>query len=333
MGFLSGAAGGQSGFQAKAATGDATFTDQKLQPFIQQTQGDYAKQLQMSNDIYGQQGSLAQQLQAQANGQGPNIAQLQLQQATNRNIAQGAGQIGSIRGINPALAARLIEQNTAAQSQQAAGQSGLMRAQQQLAAQQNLAGVYGQQAGEALGGGQLAGQLYGTAQGAQTAQNQQIVDAKSAADKVNAETALANAKASQSAGGGLLSGLASVAGTAFGGPLGGAIAGAGMKALSGGAGGQAHGGKIHGQALKPGDHPENDIVPAMLSPGEIVVPRSITQAEDAPEKAAEFIRALQKHKDSEKGPKGYSKVLDAKRKMKEAMEHMKKAHESMKDIK
>ncbi|MFN6139460.1 MAG: hypothetical protein ACK480_13310, partial [Planctomycetota bacterium] len=43
--------------------------------------------------------------------------------------------------------------------------------------------------------------------------------------------------------------------------------------------------------LKEGDHPENDIVPAMLSPGEIVIPRS--KAKD-PKAAAKFAEAIAK---------------------------------------
>lgn len=58
--------------------------------------------------------------------------------------------------------------------------------------------------------------------------------------------------------------------------------------------GAAKGGRIPGRPLVKGDHPTNDIVPALLSPGEIVIPRSIAQAADAPEKAAAFVRALQK---------------------------------------
>jgi hypothetical protein len=63
--------------------------------------------------------------------------------------------------------------------------------------------------------------------------------------------------------------------------------------------GRAKGGRINGRSLVPGDHPANDVVPAMLSPGEIVLPRSIAQAEDAPEKAASFVRAL---RDAESKP-------------------------------
>lgn len=49
------------------------------------------------------------------------------------------------------------------------------------------------------------------------------------------------------------------------------------------------GGKIPGQAPMAGDNLKNDIVPAMLSPGEIVIPRS--HAMD-PNKAAAFARAI-----------------------------------------
>jgi len=46
---------------------------------------------------------------------------------------------------------------------------------------------------------------------------------------------------------------------------------------------------VPGKAKAKGDSTKNDTVPAMLSPGEIVLPRSVTQAKDAPEKAAKFV--------------------------------------------
>ena len=39
------------------------------------------------------------------------------------------------------------------------------------------------------------------------------------------------------------------------------------------------GGVVPGQAKHPGDHPENDTVPTMLSPGEVVLPRSAVQGD------------------------------------------------------
>ncbi len=57
------------------------------------------------------------------------------------------------------------------------------------------------------------------------------------------------------------------------------------------------GGPVDGDARAAGDSLKNDTVPAMLSPGEIVIPRSITQDDDAAEKAKMFVEAIQrKHK-------------------------------------
>lgn len=65
------------------------------------------------------------------------------------------------------------------------------------------------------------------------------------------------------------------------------------------------GGKVPGKAKKSGDHPANDTVHAMLSPGEIVIPRSLV---DDPERAKKFIEQI-------KGRKSYGDVLKAKKKV------------------
>jgi hypothetical protein len=52
------------------------------------------------------------------------------------------------------------------------------------------------------------------------------------------------------------------------------------------------GGMLPGRAVVQGDSPKNDTVPIMGSPGEIMLPRHITQGEDAPEKAKQFVAAL-----------------------------------------
>lgn len=51
----------------------------------------------------------------------------------------------------------------------------------------------------------------------------------------------------------------------------------------------AVGGEVPGDPDMPGDHQSNDDVPAWLSPKEIVLPNSVTQSENAPEKAAQFV--------------------------------------------
>jgi hypothetical protein len=52
------------------------------------------------------------------------------------------------------------------------------------------------------------------------------------------------------------------------------------------------GGSVPGKAKVKGDDIRNDTVHAMLSPGEIVIPRSIVNSKDAPKKAAQFVQAI-----------------------------------------
>ena len=56
------------------------------------------------------------------------------------------------------------------------------------------------------------------------------------------------------------------------------------------------GGVVPGQAKHPGDHPENDTVPTMLSPGEVVIPRSMTQdhGSDAIDSLLKAMSSMQK---------------------------------------
>lgn len=49
------------------------------------------------------------------------------------------------------------------------------------------------------------------------------------------------------------------------------------------------GGHVPGKAPVPGDSYQNDTVDAKLSPGEVVLPRSVTQSPNAPQKAAQFM--------------------------------------------
>ncbi len=51
----------------------------------------------------------------------------------------------------------------------------------------------------------------------------------------------------------------------------------------------AGGGMVPGTAPMPGNSPQNDTVPANLSPGEVVLPRTVTQAPNAPQQAKEFM--------------------------------------------
>lgn len=54
----------------------------------------------------------------------------------------------------------------------------------------------------------------------------------------------------------------------------------------------ARGGAVPGKANVPGNSLKNDVVPAALSPGEIVLPRSVTEGPNAAEHAKEFVENL-----------------------------------------
>lgn len=68
------------------------------------------------------------------------------------------------------------------------------------------------------------------------------------------------------------------------------------------------GGPVPGQAPYAGDTTKNDVVPAMLSPGEVVLPRSVVQGPNMEAKVVEFMRHL---KGKSKG--GYGDVIAARK--------------------
>lgn len=120
-----------------------------------------------------QNGAVAQQqligqLQNQAAGRGPDVAQQELSQATQQSQAQQAALATTLGGRNPAMAQRQAQINDANTQQAAAGQAALTRVQEQQAAQTQLAGVAGTVQGQNLGEATLAS---GVAQGNTAAQN------------------------------------------------------------------------------------------------------------------------------------------------------------------
>jgi hypothetical protein len=80
----------------------------------------------------------------------------------------------------------------------------------------------------------------------------------------------------------------------------GAGAGADMAAAmaKGGAISMKIGGHVPGKAKHKGDTLKNDTVPAVLSPGEIVLPRSVVNAKNPGAAAAKFVEAIKKRKGS-----------------------------------
>lgn len=275
--------------------------------------------------IYGQQNQLAGMLSGVANGTGPNPGQIMLNQATNQNAQNAAGAIASTKGINPALAARLINQNATNTNQVAAGQGALMQANQSLGAMGHLGNLYGQMGNQQIGNIQAAGGVLNQTQA------------------INSDVAKNNAAANANMYGGLMSGAGTAAAAFL--AKGGMVENVGKEQYShaipmkktgpssfacrymaeGGAvepesdddsedssegkkSGKSiadnhqsfiptptpglpmsRGGQVPGHAPVPGNSYANDQVPTMLSPEEIVIPRSITMGPDAPRRAALFV--------------------------------------------
>lgn len=100
--------------------------------------------IQNQSDVYAQ-------LQGIASGQGPNPAQAQYYKNVQDLAAQQAGAISSIKGISPALAARMISQQGSAALQNAAAQGASTLAQQQLGAIGAAGNMATTQAGQQIG--------------------------------------------------------------------------------------------------------------------------------------------------------------------------------------
>jgi len=247
-----------------------------------------------SKEVGAEQAQLAEALRAQAEGRAPSLAAMQYAQALEQSQAAAASQIASARGLSPAQAQRLMLTQQAGARAGAAAQSAQLRLQEQMAAQAALGNLLGQRRQQELLGGQLAAGLYGTAGGLGT---QQAL-AQAQLDQRTNELLKAAADAERAGNAQLASAIL------------GAVAAGGQIAVS--AAKKAHGGdikarEIPGKAKFKGDTRSNDTVPALLSPGEIVLPRSIAQAEDAPDKAKQFVSAIKKQK--RPSPKAFAGAL------------------------
>lgn len=111
----------------------------------------------------------------------------------------------------------------------------------------------------------------------------------SGADRNNQANIKEQQRRSQNAGIGTAIGTAGGFATGTG-PIG-AMAGG---AMGGALGGMFYeGGQVPGQAQVPGDHPANDTVPALVSPGEVILPRTVAEqipGEDPVEAIAKMLK-------------------------------------------
>lgn len=327
IGGLMGAGGKGAGFEAQKADIQQGVTPEQVAAANAQAASGVNQQqafvnalgqqggLQNQQAVFGQQQGLANQLQGLANGTGPNPAQNMLNQATGANVAQQAALMGGQRGVgaNAGMMARQIGQQGAGIQQQAAGQAATMGANQQIAGMnslQNQQGMMGNMANQQVGQQQTGLNAFNQfAQGNQANNLGAVANQNTANVQMQSNMNTTNEDMQkQQAGKGnqMLGGLMGAAGTVFGGPLGGMVASQLGNSIGGGKayggmidGPQSYhgkymmqGGAVPGKASTPGDSFKNDKVKTNLSPGEIVVPRSITMGANPEANAAKFVAAV-----------------------------------------
>jgi hypothetical protein len=216
--------------------------------------GALAPQQEASSGVSPGEDALMQRLNAQALGQGgPSPAELQLAAAMQKANANSAALAASQRGINPALASRLAMTAQSQNNQNLAQQGGILRAQETQQANDLMGRMFASQRGSQLQATQLNQQ---NNQFRQQQNNNLLASAGNAA-----LTYYTGQKKPETDGGQAPAAMAS-------------------------------GGVVPGKAKVFGDNKKNDVVPAKLSPGEMVIPRTIVSA--GPEAIAAFAQALLK---------------------------------------
>jgi hypothetical protein len=204
-GNISNLVGTNNNFQGQAANLTPGTNTGQLNQAYQGAQGALANQQNLVNlttpgvlGAVNNQNTLANQYLAMSQGQGPNPAQAQLNQATGANVANQAALMAGQRGAgaNVGLMARQAAQQGASTQQQAVGQAATLEAQQQIAAQQNLANLSAQQVGQAgtavSGANQAQQNEQNILQNANTSLNNADVSMQSNLNNVNLGAATAN---------------------------------------------------------------------------------------------------------------------------------------------
>jgi hypothetical protein len=241
---------------------------------------------------------------------------MQYRQALEGAQAAAASQLASARGLSPAQAQRLMLTQQAGMRAGAAAQSAQLRLQEQQAAQSALGNLLTVRRQQELLGGQLASNVYGEAGRLALSRAQ----SQAQADEAAMRSAMGLGE-QQQARETRATGAATGASAAFGqtlieagkaqkkqdrGGLDIPLLGEGEDAPVRARGGAAPA-EIPGKAKFKGDTRSNDTVPALLSPGEIVLPRTVAQSENAPEKAKKFVEAIKGQK--RPSPKAYAQAL------------------------
>jgi len=304
IGGMLGLGGGDSGtgVDGPASANLISTVDQtQLQNALAGVQGSAGAQqallqaLQAQNGL-GNQSAVFNQLQGVANGTGPNPAQQQFQNNANQLGAQSAGLMGSQKGMSPALQARMVAQQQAGAQQNVAGQGAEALASQQLGAMGAMGNMANNmatnQVGQTNANNASALQLQQNLLGGAGQLNNALVGNQSSINNANSGMAQGIMGNQQAMIGGMFKGASAAAGgMAMGGEVPNGPQSSFGKSLT-----MKGGGFVPGQAKVAGDSPKNDTVDAKLSPGEIVLPRTVVNSKNPSEAAAKFVAAVMARK-------------------------------------
>jgi len=258
-----------------------------------------------------QQEEFGKALAAGALGKGPSIADAQMKLAMEQSLQQQLAAAQAQRGVNPALAGRNAQMAAAQTNLGISGQGVANKLQEQQNKQNQFANyLSGQQNLQMQAFGGAGNQASNYAQ-AQLAQNQNTNQLNGGALQGVAQGLAAGFGASggKSAPDNYESSYANDVGNSS------VVADNAPRQLGNAmVNGMAKGGLVSGPELKTGDHPANDVVPAKLSGGEIVIPKSIV--EKGGKAAGAFVDALKQHYEQQEKIKkmSYGDVLAAKNK-------------------
>lgn len=327
--FGSGSSGAQQANITTAATKEQADQQYAQAQAALAQQNALVAALQGQNGI-GNQSQVYNQLQGVVNGTGANPAQAMLAQSTGANTANQVALMAGQRGAsqNVGLIARQAAQQGAANQQNAVGQAATLQANQSLNALNVAGGVAGQQVANQIGQTNAYGNAVQSEQGqilgSIANQNAALTSSQ---NNVNQQTMAAQGKAADFQTN-TFGNLTSAAGTAAGMPGGGAakkahggeitqgprskvgqhLSGKVDAILSPGeiylspeeaakvaAGKESpmQGSRVPGEAKVKGDSLKNDVVPAKLEEGGMVIPRSHSMD---PKKAQAFVAAHFKRK-------------------------------------
>lgn len=240
------------------------------------------------------------QLANSALGKGPSIAEAQMNQAQDKSLAQQMAAARANKSVNPALAFRTTQRLGAEAGSQIAQAAGIAKLQEQQGNQQQyqnyLSGIQGQRA-QALGLNTQA----------------QAGVAQANAQQAASENAFAGnlIGAAGQIGAAYMTGGASLAPAAVGKSFSN-VGGSGPAKSIGNYGfdNYANGGVVPGPEIVKGDSEVNDVIPAKLSGGEMVVPKTVVAK--GPEAISSFAQSLlSRSKGPQSNTKGFESILAA----------------------